>query len=248
MRGLAPIIAIVLFAMLAALLAARVFAPGMLETGGEQAHLVYLVGWLAMLSVAIFAFGRMDIGHALRSLLIWAGIALFLVAVYALRDDFRGLYTEVAGELSPAAPQAVPDLPSETDAANATSGQPGSFSASVRRAADGHFWAEAQVNGTRVRFMVDTGASTVALSRTDARRAGVDVDSLRYTVQVGTANGIARAAPVRLDRVAVGGVRLDDVDAMVIEGDVLSTSLLGMSFLGRLSRYEATQDTLILRR
>jgi aspartyl protease family protein len=67
-------------------------------------------------------------------------------------------------------------------------------------------------------------------------------------MQVSTANGPTRGAPVRLERVSVGGVRLENVEAIVIEGDVLPTSLLGMSFLGRLSRYEATQDALILRR
>lgn len=239
MRGVAAVAAIIILAMLAAVLAARMFAPGMLPSGGDQAQLAYLVGWLAMLSVAIFMFGRMPLGHALRSLLIWAGIGLFLIAVYALRDDFRDLYMEVAGQIVPSTPQDV-GAEDNTDAA------PGA--ASVRRAADGHFWAEATVNGARVRFLVDTGASTVALSEADARRAGLDPQSLRYTAEVMTAGGSARGAPVRLDYVSIGSVRLENVQAIVIEGNTLPISLLGMSFLGRLSRYEATQDTLILRR
>jgi aspartyl protease family protein len=88
----------------------------------------------------------------------------------------------------------------------------------------------------------------VALSEADARRAGLNPASLRYTAQVMTAGGAARGAPVRLNHVAVGSVRLENVQAIVIEGDTLQMSLLGMSFLGRLSRYEATQDRLILER
>lgn len=244
MRGLAVIAAIVILAMLGAVLAVRVWAPGaLLPTGGEQVHLAYLVGWVAMLSVAIFAFGRMPLGHAVRSLLIWAGVGLFLVALYALRADFGDLYAEVRGEILPYAPQAVAVSADDAD------GDAGAASAAaVRRAADGHFWAEAQVNGARVRFLVDTGASTVALTRADARRAGLDPDSLNYTRQVMTAGGLSYGAPVRLDRVSIGGVRLDEVDAIVIENEDLPISLLGMSFLGRLSRYEATQDSLILRK
>ncbi len=240
MRGLAGIVAIVVLAMLGAVLAARVFAPDMLPGSYEQARLAYLVGWMAMLCAAIFMFGQMPLGHAVRSLLVWAGIGLFLVAIYALRDDFADLYAEVRGELMPGAPTAVA-IP-EDDL------NPGASAASVRRAADGHFWAEAQVNGARVRFLVDTGASTVALTHSDARRAGLDPDTLRYTTPVMTAGGQSYGAPVRLERVSVGGVRLDDVDAIVIQSGDLPISLLGMSFLGRLSRYEATQESLILRR
>lgn len=240
MRSLAAFAAVIILAMLAAILAARVFAPGILPTGGDQAHLAYLVGWLAMLCAAIFMFGRMPLGHALRSLLIWAGIGLFLVAIYALRDDFGDLYAEVRGEILPHAPQDIQAEPAEDGAVAGVT--------SVRRAGDGHFWAEARVNGAPVRFLVDTGASTVALSEADARRAGLNPASLRYTAQVMTAGGAARGAPVRLNHVAVGSVRLENVQAIVIEGDTLQISLLGMSFLGRLSRYEATQDRLILER
>jgi aspartyl protease family protein len=243
MRNPAAMIAIVLFAMLAVLLAARVFAPQTFATGDDQVRLVYLVGWLALLGAGLFMAGRIRIGHALRSLLVWSGIFLFLIAIYALRDDFGDLYAKMRGEIVPAAPMAVAE-------ARTGDGQPRSSggAASVRRSQDGHFWAEAQVNGARVRFLVDTGASTVALTQTDARRVGLDVDSLRYGVQVMTAGGVTYGAPVRLRQVSVGGVRLDDVEALVMQNDDLQQSLLGMSFLGRLSRYEATQDALILRR
>ena len=118
--------------------------------------------------------------------------------------------------------------------------------ASVVKAADGHYWAEATVNGSEVRFLVDTGASAVALTQTDAQRLGVLPAPADYTLLVTTANGQTRAAPVKLASVSIGGAEVRDVQALVIENG-LQTSLLGMTYLGRLSQFEATRTALILR-
>lgn len=118
--------------------------------------------------------------------------------------------------------------------------------ASVVKSADGHYWAEASVNGHEVRFLVDTGASAVALTADDALRLGFDPKSLNYAYTVNTANGPAPAAEIKLASVSVAGAEVDDVDALVIETG-LKTSLLGMSYLGRLSQFEATRTALILR-
>jgi len=118
--------------------------------------------------------------------------------------------------------------------------------ASLVKADDGHFWAEAQVNGTRVRFLVDTGATTVALTGDDARRLGLDLDELTFDRPVSTASGEVRAAMVELDYISVAGARVEKVQALVLEKG-LKASLLGMSYLGRLSKFEATPTALILR-
>jgi aspartyl protease family protein len=122
----------------------------------------------------------------------------------------------------------------------------GGAGAEVVKSPDGHYWAEALVDGQRVRFLVDTGATAVALTIDDARRLGFNPSDLNYAYKVMTASGEARAAEVRLASISVGGARVDDVPAMVIEKG-LPASLLGMSYLGRLSRFEATQTALILR-
>jgi aspartyl protease family protein len=118
---------------------------------------------------------------------------------------------------------------------------------SIRKSRDGHFWSEGLVNKSYVKFLVDTGATAVALTAEDAKRAGFRLSELNYNSPVMTANGKALAARVQLDVVAIGGVRLQNVEALIVpEG--LSTSLLGMSFLGELQKVEVTKEVMILRR
>ncbi|HXQ12778.1 MAG TPA: TIGR02281 family clan AA aspartic protease [Caulobacteraceae bacterium] len=142
-----------------------------------------------------------------------------------------------------AASTAAPEFASAqvSDAAPA-SGQ----DAEVPKSPDGHYWAEASVSGHEVRFLVDTGASAVALTPEDAQRLGIDPNSLTYGYTVTTASGHAPAARVQLASIAVAGAEVDNVDAYVIQNG-LEHSLLGMSYLGRLSQFEATKSSLILR-
>ena len=117
----------------------------------------------------------------------------------------------------------------------------------IAKAADGHYWATAEVDGASVRFLVDTGSSAVTLTGADARRLGVDLAHLRYDQPVFTAAGDQRAAVVTLDHIEVAGVRVDQVRAMVMRSG-LPSSLLGMSYLGRLSHMDATPEALVLSR
>jgi aspartyl protease family protein len=117
--------------------------------------------------------------------------------------------------------------------------------ARIARADDGHYWATGEVAGAKVRFLVDTGATAVSLTPRDARTFGIDPRALTYDQQVITAQGRTRAASVKLAELSVDGVAVKDVDALVIDRG-LDTSLLGMSYLGRLSRFEASPDALVL--
>ncbi len=120
----------------------------------------------------------------------------------------------------------------------------------VRKAADGHFWADADVAGQedatgKVRFLVDTGATAVALTPADAAKLGFKAEDLRYGYNVTTAGGSSRAAAITLSSVSINGAKLENVQALVV-ADGLDVSLLGMSYLGRLTRFEATRETLRL--
>jgi aspartyl protease family protein len=116
----------------------------------------------------------------------------------------------------------------------------------VLKAPDGHYWADALIEGRADRVMVDTGASVVALTRDDAARLGLDLQPEDFSGTVVTASGPVRAAPVRLQAVAVAGARVTSVEALVVEHG-LPHSLLGMSYLGRLSSFSATPVGLTLR-
>jgi len=131
-------------------------------------------------------------------------------------------------------------------AESAAAGESGSrivVSADLR----GHFVVHPTLDGKRVRMLVDTGASFVALSHEDARLAGISVSPRDYTRRVATANGIVEAAPVRLAEVKIGDISVRSVEALVLPPGKLGTSLLGMSFLKRLGGFEIAQGRLILK-
>lgn len=133
-------------------------------------------------------------------------------------------------------------MPVAAEAAPAVPGSP----AQIARSADGHYWAEADIDGRAIRVLVDTGASVVALTREDALRLGLRLTPADFTQTVETASGPAKAASVELDHVAVAGARVNKVRALVVE-EGLPHSLLGMSYLGRLSAFEARPTGLTLR-
>jgi aspartyl protease family protein len=111
----------------------------------------------------------------------------------------------------------------------------------------GHFVVHPTLDGKRVRMMVDTGATFVALSHEDARLAGVAVPPGGYTRRIETANGVVAVAPVRFSEIRIGDIVVRGVDALVLPPGRLGTSLLGMSFLKRLGGFEVTQGRLILK-
>ena len=94
--------------------------------------------------------------------------------------------------------------------------------------------------------MVDTGASVVVLRETDASNAGLHPTPADYTAVVSTANGTVKAAPVKVDRIEVGGITVHDVRAMVLPDEILGSNLLGMAFLSRLKRYEVAGGRLVM--
>lgn len=111
---------------------------------------------------------------------------------------------------------------------------------------NGHFETEAEVNGSRVGVLVDTGATLVALTYDDAQRAGVYLSQSDFTHEVKTANGVAKVAPVELSSIVIGDITVRNVRGVVTEPGKLHKTLLGMSFLSRLSRVEMRPHSLVL--
>ncbi len=158
----------------------------------------------------------------------------------------------VGAVLSHRLPPQATDAPAPTadgDAARRPRTPSLSGAGSVTLAADaaGHFHAEAEIEGQTIPMLVDTGATTVALTERDASRIGMAPMPSDYKVRVSTANGIAAGAPIRLREIRVGGLVARDVPAMVMPAGLLAQSLLGMSFLNMLGHVEMGSRQLVLR-
>jgi len=117
----------------------------------------------------------------------------------------------------------------------------------IRAGASGHYHADVEINGRAIPVLVDTGATMVALTYEDAETAGLYLKPSDFTRAVTTANGVARVAPVTLDRVAIGDITVRNVQGTVSERGRLSTTLLGMSFLSRLDRVDMRSGVLLLK-
>lgn len=117
----------------------------------------------------------------------------------------------------------------------------------LRAGDDGHFRADASVNGRRLAMLVDTGATNIVLSAEDAERVGVRPRASDYVVPISTANGKISAAAVLIDEVRVGPIGIRSVPALVLKPGLLDHSLLGMSFFSRLRQFEMRGRELVLR-
>jgi aspartyl protease family protein len=143
-------------------------------------------------------------------------------------------------------PKSTETKPAQVTVASATTAAPSGRSATIARGNNGHFQTEARVNGNYLDFMVDTGATVIALKERDAARLGINPSPSQYTAKVSTANGQAKAAPTHLASIDIGGVVVRDVDALVMPDGMLDQNLLGMAFLSRLKRFEYANGKLLL--
>lgn len=194
----------------------------------DKAHLLYMSIWAIVLSGSALAARQVPLGDTLKYGLIWLVIILALVLGYSYKNDI--LNSRLGAELMPNRLRAH-----------------GDGTLSLRAREGGHFFVEAEVNGVPVNFMIDTGASDVTLSKEDAQRAGLSPETLSYTRQYSTANGIIGGAPVRLSVLQIGPLRLHDFPASV-NGGQLDTSLLGMEALNALGGFHIQDDTMVIGR
>jgi aspartyl protease family protein len=229
MRGLLPIVAILAFVILVM----SFLYPSALRGAGDNGTLAALIQCMMvaiLVGTGLFG-GREGEGLTLSTGLkygaIWLGIAIFLVGAYSQRDNFARLWASITGEIAPSRAQ--------------SDGQ----TVTLRKSDDGHFRAQVLINGVIVDMLVDTGATDIALDPEDAKRAGIDTQSLRFNIPVSTANGPSRAAAIRLEAVKLGSISRADVPATVMQASG-GVSLLGMGFLGELSEVKASGDTLTL--
>jgi aspartyl protease family protein len=195
---------------------------------GDFASLSYKLILIVFIASSVVVMFRGRFTQAIAAALLWIAIGLALMVGYTYRFELREVGDRVLAEF-------IPGHVVEHGR-----------SVEVARAFNGDFDIIARINGARVSMVLDTGASSVVLTRDDAKAAGLPLEVLSYTVAIDTANGRTHAAPVKIDRVAVGGLVERSVDALVAQPGQLKTSLLGMSFLNRLQSWEVRGDRLVL--
>lgn len=226
-----------LAAALVALVALFLFLSGTLTFDGGRAIYAIVLGALGLLYAFLLWGDYRGRGlQGLRHAAIWGLILFALLTAYSYRGELQGVVYRVAGEVLP--PGHVMTV---------EGGTAGDVAVRLRGDGSGHFSARGAVNGTDVRLLVDTGASTVVLKAADAEAAGIDIAGLSFTVPVQTANGTAYAAPVRLRSISIGPISFDGIEALVAKPGSLNESLLGQSFLNRLRSYEVKGDFMTLR-
>lgn len=191
-------------------------------SGDQIASLTYLILLAAVLGGYFLISNRRNMGKMAQQAALW--VFIFFGTIVAV-----GLWMDIRDDLDPR--QSVM--------------QGGAIE--VPRSPDGHYYLTLEINGAPVRFVVDTGATEMVLTQEDAARVGIDTDTLFYTGRALTANGMVETAPVRLERVALGGIVDQGVRAVVNGGDLFE-SLLGMGYLNRFDRLEISDGRLVLER
>ncbi len=185
-------------------------------------QLTYLVLLGAAIGGSAIIAGRSNMGKMAQQAAIWALIFVGVIGAY-------GLWEDISGDINPR--QAIID----------------DNTVEVPRNPDGHYYLTLEINNAPIRFVIDTGASQVVLSQSDAARIGIDPATLNYSGSANTANGIVRTAPVMLDKVSLGGIT-DRAIGAVVNGGAMNESLLGMTYLGLYDRIEITNGLLVLNR
>jgi len=199
----------------------------------DFSRLIWFGAFGTLVGAGLLRSGR-PLGDMARNLGTWAVIVLALIAGYQYRYELQDIASRVTAGLIPGSPLAL-------------GVEDGHATVTLDKADNGHFEARILVNGAAVRAVVDTGATSIVLTAEDAQAAGFNPAALNFTIPVSTANGMARAAAVKTDEVAIGGIVRKGMPVMIAAPGMLSQSLLGMNFIGSLSGFDVRGDRMVLR-
>jgi aspartyl protease family protein len=198
------------------------------EDADQAVHVLYLLGVLVLVASA-FAVRRVKLGTAAKMFAGWVLIFAAAFIVFTFKDEFAALGNRLLLAVQ-GGEEVETSVPGETR---------------VRLASDGHFWVEAEMNGERVRFLIDSGATTTSISRETARRVGI-TPSNGFPAIVKTANGTVQVQRGRAETLRVGNIQRRNVAVHISEafGDM---NVIGMNFLSSLRSWGVEGRTLILR-
>jgi len=194
---------------------------------GETASLIYSLLLLVLVGSALVS-RSLPIGQTLKMALGWVGIFALIFLLVSFRPEMKLIWGRVTGELGLASGPQISGAPM-----------------TLRKREDGHFWVDADVNGHRVEFMVDSGATFTALSAPAARDAGVEPDAFSMKIAIGTANGTIEADRATVSELRLGSLVMQD-HAIVVAEAFGDTNVLGMNFLSALKSWRVEGSSMIL--
>jgi aspartyl protease family protein len=197
-----------------------------LNDGDSAASFLYLIGVLVLVVSALMV-RRIPLGQGLRMFAGWVLIFLAVFVAFTLKDDFMALGKRVLSE-------------SRGEGEAVSAGR----EMRIRKSLDGHFWVNGEINGRKVRFLVDSGATVTSISTATAALAGIEPSGLPAVVQ--TANGTVRVGRARADRIEVGSIERRDMAVHVSEA-FGPMNVLGMNFLSSLSAWGVEGEWLVLK-
>ena len=195
-------------------------------TGGQTASLIFSAIMIVML-VSSLASRKLAIAQTVKMALAWVAIFALGTVLFSFRDEAGQVMASVTRQLNPQAPVI-------------SGGE-----VRILRGDDGHFTVRAHVNGKTVPFMIDTGATTSALSLASANAAGVAVSDSGFSVAVDTANGTALMRRARIGELEIGSIKRQDFPVLVSDA-IGDTNLLGMNFLSSLTSWRVEGKDLVL--
>ena len=194
----------------------------------DSFRFIYLILLLIFIANGVVFKSKIKASKNLTYLFYWFLITLFIVFLYSFRFEVQNIKNRIASELFPSSALRI-----------------GQNQISINISSDNHFYINLKINGKKVKFMIDTGASDMVLNQKDARKIGINPRDLVFNRIYQTANGKSYGASVILNEVEINGLIFNQVPASVNSGN-MGTSLLGIRFLRNFKKYEFSQNKLIL--
>ena len=205
----------------------RYFPSG--DTPFGDPYLVRTIGILALVSTSLLFVREWNLKRTVRNVLIWIAVGGVLIIGFSFQNELRDLGLRLRSNL-------VPGYPVQT----------GDRELTLSEGEDGHFHVYGSIDGARIAFLIDTGATDIVLNPSDAKRLGFDFGKLNFDRPFGSANGIGYGARAEIAGLVVGPIVFSDVEISINKAE-MGQSLLGMAFLRRLKSYSVSGGKLILR-
>lgn len=196
-------------------------------TEDQNINLVFAIGALVLVGSALFS-RRIGFGEIVRTALSWVAIFAIFIVAFSYKTELLGVWNKVTGELTGAHEQQIVG-----------------DTLKIRQSADGHYWADAEVNGIPVRFLIDSGATTTAMTLKTAQAAKVDINEGGFPTYLSTANGTVEAQRGTIQSLRVGPIAASDLPIVVAEafGD---SNVIGMNFLSEMKSWRVEGQEMIL--